>query len=336
AWSGPLYIRELNILYNAFMSGKASPLPELPVQYADVAVWEREWLRDEMLEKHIQYWRKTLEGAPHILDLPTDFPRPDVQSFDSEIRMLRLSPELSLELKKLSQRLGATEFMTLLALMNVWLFRYSGQSDILVGTPVSNRNQIETEALIGFFLNTLVFRTRIDVEGRFTQLVEQVRSTVLGGYTHQALPFEKLVEELHVVREPGRNPLFQAMFNMLTEVTDRLELAGSIETEGIQLSPGQVRFDIHLNAIPTPSGLELAVTYNCALFQQSTITSMLETFAELARVIVEGPEITISELVEKAVRFEQEKALERKRGHSQQQGHQLRTVRRRAAVNESR
>ena len=109
AWSGPLYIRELNILYNAFMSGKASPLPELPVQYADVAVWEREWLRDEVLERHIQYWRQALEGASHILNLPTHFPRPDVQSFDSEIRTLRLSPELSLELKKLSQRLGATE-----------------------------------------------------------------------------------------------------------------------------------------------------------------------------------------------------------------------------------
>ena len=299
AWSGPLYIRELNILYNAFMSGKASPLPELPVQYADVAVWEREWLRDEVLERHIQYWRQALEGASHILNLPTDFPRPDVQSFDSEIRTLRLSPELSLELKKLSQRLGATEFMTLLALMNVWLFRYSGQSDILVGTPVSNRNQIETEALIGFFLNTLVFRTRINAEAQFTQLVEQVRNNVLSGYTHQALPFEKLVEELHVVREPGRNPLFQAMFNMLTEVTDRLELAGSIETEGVQLASGQVRFDIHLNAVPTPAGLELAVTYNCALFQPSTITLMLETFAELIRLIIESPEITVSGLVER-------------------------------------
>jgi amino acid adenylation domain-containing protein len=336
AWSGPIYIRELNTLYNAFISGKASPLPELPVQYADVAVWEREWLRGEVLENHIQYWRQALEGAPHILNLPTDFPRPDVQSFDSEMRILRLSPELSLGLKKLSQHLGVTQFMTLLALMNVWLFRYSGQSDILVGTPVSNRNQIETEALIGFFLNTLVFRTRINAEGQFTQLVEQVRNNVLGGYTHQALPFEKLVEELHVIREPGRNPLFQVMFNMLTEVTDRLELAGSIETEGVQLTSGQVRFDIHLNAFPTPAGLEFAVTYNSALFQPSTITSMLETFAELVRAIVENPELTIAELLEKAVRFEQESEIARKRGHSQQQGQQLRTVRRRAALNESR
>src|SRR5262249_44244055 len=149
-------------------------------------------------------------------------------------------------------RLGATEFMTLLALMNVWLFRYSGQTDILIGTPVSNRNQVETEALIGIFLNTVVFRTQIDAKARFVELVDQVRTRALGAYAHQALPFEKLVEELHVVRDPGRNSLFQVMFNMLTDVTDKLELAGLIEDEAIETDSGQARFDLHLNARPTP------------------------------------------------------------------------------------
>lgn len=336
AWSGPIYIRELNVLYNAFLSGKSSPLPELPLQYADVAAWEREWLQGKVLENHVQYWRQTLQGAPHVLEMPTDFPRPSGQSFDSGILMSRLSPELSLGLRKLSQRLGATEFMTLLAVMNVWLFRYSGQLDILVGTPVSNRNQIETEALIGFFLNTVVFRTRLDAQARFAQLVDQVRSNSLGAFAHQALPFEKLVEELQVTREPGRNPLFQVMFNMLTEVTDKLELAGSLEIEAIPPDSGQVRFDLHLNGLPTPDGLELAVTYNRGLFRQSTIASMLETLTELVRLIVENPETAIAELVDKAARFEQQNALARKRDDSQQQAHQLRAVRRRAAVNESR
>lgn len=236
-----------------------------------------------------------------------------------------------MELNKLCQRLGATQFMTLLALMNVWLFRYSGQSDILVGTPVSNRNQIETEALIGIFLNTLVFRTRIDAKARFVDLLDQVRTNALGAYAHQALPFEKLVEELHVVRDPGRNPLFQVMFNMLSEITAKLELSGLIENEEIEIDSGQARFDIHLNAVPTPAGLELAVTYNCGLFRQSTITSMLESLAELVRLVVENPETIISELVDKAVRFEQESALALKRSYSLQQGQQLRTIRRRTA-----
>ena len=336
AWSVPLFIREINILYSAFLNGKASPLPELPLQYADVAAWERGWLRDEVLEHHIQYWRQTLEGAPQTLDLPTDFPRPSTQSFDAEVRMLRLSPELSSALKDLSHRLDATEFMTLLALMNVWLFRYSGQSDILIGTPVSNRTPIETEALIGIFINTLVFRTRIDANAAFVELVNQVRLNALAAYAHQALPFERLVEELHVVRDPARNPLFQVMLNMLAGISGELDFGGSIESEAMQTDSGQARFDIHLNAFSSPAGLDLAITYKRALFRQSTITSMLETFAELVRLIVGNPEITISELIETSVRFEQESALARKRDHSQQQAQQLRTVRRRAAMNQSR
>lgn len=330
ALSVPIFIGELNVLYSAFSSGGASPLPELPLQYADVAAWEREWLRDEVLESHIQYWRQTLEGAPQTLELPTDFPRPSVQSSDAGARTLYISAELSAELKRLSQSLGATEFMTLVALMNVWLFHYSGQSDILIGTPVSNRNRIETEALIGIFLNTLVLRSHVDINARFSDLVDQVRIDALGAYAHQALPFEKLVEELHVVRDPGRNPLFQVMFNMLVELTDKLELPGLIESQEIETDSRQARFDIHLNARPVPAGLELTLTYNRGLFQQSTIGSMLETFAELLRLVVENPAVIISELVDKAVCFEQESALARKRGHSEQQAHQLRTIRRRA------
>jgi acyl carrier protein len=336
AWSVPVLTRELNVLYSAFLNNSVSPLPELPLQYADVAAWEREWLRDEVLERHIQYWRQMLEDAPQILDLPTDFPRSSVRSFDAGRRILSLSPQLYSELKKLSQRLGVTDFMTLLALMNVWLFRYSGQSDILIGTPVSTRSQVETEALIGIFLNTLVLRTRIDAQARFIELVEQVRRNAVGAYAYQALPFEKLVEELHVARDAGRNPVFQVMFNMLAEVTGTLEFPGLADNEAIETDPDQARFDLHLNALPRSAGLELALTYNRGLFQQSTIIAMLESFAELVCVAVENPEITISELVESAARFEEQNALLRKRGRAQQQGQQLRAVRRHAPMTESR
>jgi hypothetical protein len=336
AWSVPILVRELNVLYSTFLDKGTSPLPELPLQYADVAAWERQWLRGKVLERHIEYWRQTLEDAPQILNLPTDFPRPSVQSFDAGRHILRLSPQVHSDLKNLSQQLGATEFMVLLAAMNVWLFRYSGQSDILVGTPVSNRTQIETEGLIGIFLNTVVLRTRLNVQSPFTHLIDQVRVQAVGAYAHQALPFEKLVEELHVARDPGRNPVFQVMFNMLPEINAKLEFAGLVESQDIGVDAGQARFDLHLNTFPTFAGLELALTYNCGLFHQSTIVAMLENFAELIRVIIENPEMSISDLVEKALRFEQESVLSRMRGHSQQQAQQLRTIRRRAAMNESR
>jgi amino acid adenylation domain-containing protein len=331
AWSVPIFARELNVLYNAFLKNEAPPLPELPLQYADVAVWEREWLRDEVLERHLRYWREKLEGSPQVLELPADFTRPAVQSLEGGIRTLRLSTDLSRELKKLGNRLGATEFMTVLALMNVWLFRYSGQTDILVGTPISNRNQLETEALIGLFVNSLVFRTRIEPGARFVDLLDQVRKDALGAYAHQALPFEKLVDELRVARDPSRNPLFQVMFNIENEPTEKLEFAGVMEGESIESNSLQARFDFHLGARPTASGLELIGTYNAGLFKPATVVSMLENLAELARLVVEKPESTISELAAKAAQFEQENALTRKRGRSQEQGQQLRVVRRRAA-----
>jgi len=265
-----------------------------------------------------------------VLELPTDFTRPAVQSVEGGIRSLRLSADLSRELKKLGTRMGATNFMMMMALMNVWLFRYSGQSDIVVGTPISNRNQLETEALIGFFVNTLVFRTRIDPGARFVDLLDQVRKEALGAYAHQALPFEKLVDELKVARDPSRNPLFQVMFNMENEPTEKLEFAGVMEGESIDSFSLQARFDFHLGARPTAAGLELIGTYNAGLFQPSTVVTMLENLAELVRLVVEKPESTIAELVSKTAQFDQENALTRKRGRSQEQGQQLRAARRRA------
>jgi hypothetical protein len=335
AWSVPILVKELRTLYNTFLEHGTSPLPELPLQYADVAVWEQEWLRDEVLEHEVRYWREKLQGCPQILPLPTDFPRPSVQSFEAETLTFILLPDLCHKLEKVCQRLGATEFMALLALMNVWLFRYSGQSDILIGTPVSNRTQVETEQLIGFFLNTLVFRTQIDSTARFADLVNQVWINALEAYDHQALPFEKLVDELKVVRDPSRNPLFQVMLNMGSERNEKLEFTGLLAEEEIPPTSLQARFDIHLNARPSSAGMELTVTYNRGLFQPATIASMLESFAELIRLVIENPEIVISHLVAKIVHFEQESTLARKRGDSREQAQKLRTTRRRTALRES-
>jgi hypothetical protein len=330
ALSISIFIRELCELYNNFLEGRTSRLFELPLQYADVAVWEREWLRGEVLDEQVQYWRQKLEGCPQSLELPTDFPRPSGQSFDAKVHTITLSQELSLKFKELSQKLGATDFMTVMALMNVWLFRYTGQSDILVGTPVSNRTQVETEQLIGLFLNTLVFRTQIDADARFADLVNQVRANALEAYDHQGVPFEKLVDELNVVRDPGRNPLFQVMLNMASEFNDRLEFSGLLLGEWMQPSSLQARFDIHLNARPMNAGLELSLTYNCALFQAATIDPMLKNLVELLRLVVDNPEIVISQLVARVLQFEQESTLTRKRGDSRAHTQKLLIARRKA------
>jgi amino acid adenylation domain-containing protein len=332
AWSVPILVMELRALYNAFLENASSPLPELPLQYSDVAVWEQQWLRDEALEEQIEYWRRKLEGCPQISLLPADFPPPTAQSFDAEAHTLVLSSELDRELEKFCHCLGATEFMVLLALMNVWLFRYSGQSDILIGSPVSNRIQVETEQLIGLFVNTLVFRTQIDATARFADVVHRVRVNTLEAYDHQSVPFEKLVDELKVLRDPARNPLFQVMLNMGIEGDESLKFTGLLDDEPVAPTSLQARFDIHLNVRPVSAGLELTLTYNRSLFHSSTIASMLESFIELIRLAVKNPETIISDLIAKVVRFEQESTLARKRGNSREQGQQLRLARRRTAL----
>ena len=230
-WSIPILLREMTLLYEAFLHGRPSPLTELTLQYADFAVWERTYLRGEVLDRHLDYWRARLEGCSRRLELPTDFQRPPVQSFRGGTHRIQLSPELSRSLKNLGLDQGATMYMTLLTLISMWLSHYSKQRDILVGTPVANRNQMETEAMIGFFVNTLVFRNQIEPEKGFIDLLGQVRTNVLEGQAHQAVPFETLVDALHIERDPGRNPLFQMMFNMENTSDAKLEIPGVVEME---------------------------------------------------------------------------------------------------------
>ena len=223
-WSQGVLMRELETLYAAFCVGAPSPLADLPIQYADYAVWQREWLQGETLERQLTYWKSHLSGAPALLELPTDRPRPAVQTFQGAVKHWELSEELTRGLNALSRQEDATLFMTLLAVFQVLLARYSGQEDIVVGTAIANRTRAEVEDLIGFFLNTLALRGDLSGNPSFVELLGRVREAALGAYAHQDLPFEKLVEELQPQRSMSHSPLFQVMFVIRNASTGEREL----------------------------------------------------------------------------------------------------------------
>ncbi len=212
-WSMDIYKRELAILYRAFCAGLESPLPEPPVQYADYAVWQRRWLQGDILQGYLDYWRTQLKGLA-TLALPTDRPRPPVQTFSGSAFAFSIPIELANQLKQVSRQEGVTLFMTLLAAFQTLLGRYSGQDDVVVGTPIAGRTRRELEGMIGFFVNTLVMRADLSGDPTFVELLRRVREVCLGAYAHQEIPFEKLVEELQPPRDPSRNPLFQVVFGM--------------------------------------------------------------------------------------------------------------------------
>jgi uncharacterized protein YneF (UPF0154 family) len=232
-WSMGVFFQELTQLYNAYSQGLPSlrdatrtPLSTLSIQYADFAIWQRQWLQGDVLQSQLSYWQKQLKDAPPILSLPTDRPRPAVQTVVGATHKFALSVELTDKLIKLSQNQGCTLFMTLLAAYDTLLYRYTGQSDILVGSPIANRDRSEIERLIGFFVNTLVMRTNLAGNPRFSELLTRVREMSLGAYAHQHLPFEMLVEALQPERDLSHTPLFQVMFNLQNAPVSDLELNG--------------------------------------------------------------------------------------------------------------
>jgi hypothetical protein len=218
-WSVGIIFRELSQFYTAFTTGKSLSLPDLPIQYADFAIWQRQHLQGEVLEKLLAYWRQQLKGVPPVLQLPTDFPRPKVQSFQGGTQSFILPLELTERIKALSQQQGVTLFMILLAAFQTLLYRYTGQEDIVVGSPIANRNREEIQELIGFFANTLVLRTDFGGDISFQELLARVRDCTLSAFSHQELPFERLVEELQPERNLSYNPLIQVMF--ILENTNR-------------------------------------------------------------------------------------------------------------------
>lgn len=288
-WSFGVLVRELTAIYEAYSSGRTSPLPELPIQYADYAVWQREWLRGDALEAQLSYWRSRLEGAPPSLELPTDFPRPDTQLTAGAAQSITLSAALVASLKALGRREGATLYMVLLAGFKLLLSRYTNQTDVVVGTPIAGRRETQLEDLIGFFVNTLVLRTDLSGDPTFTELVARVRETCVGAYAHQDVPFERLVEELQPERSLSRTPLFQVMFVLQNAPQADLRLPGlTVETLAAEID--STKFDLSFSATESNGQLFCRLNYKTALFEAATPARMLANFEVLLRAAIANPE----------------------------------------------
>ncbi|WP_419183617.1 non-ribosomal peptide synthase/polyketide synthase [Scytonema hofmannii] len=294
-WSIGVFVAEFTTLYNAYCEGKPSPLLPLPIQYADFAIWQRQWLQGDVLQSQLNYWLQQLTDAPTFLPLPTDRPRGAVQTFNGAYLEFALSVELTQKLTLLSQEQGCTLFMTLLAAFNTLLYRYTGQADILVGSPIANRHRSEIESLIGFFVNTLVFRTDLSGNPSFNELLLRIRSMALSAYAHQDLPFEMLVEALQPERDLSHTPLFQVMFVLQNAPTSVVELTG-LTVSSLPIETTTAKFDLTLSMENTPTGLVGAWEYNTDLFDRLTIERIAKHFMTLLEAIVTNPGERISQL----------------------------------------
>ncbi|MEI2581572.1 non-ribosomal peptide synthetase [Scytonema sp. PRP1] len=303
-WSIGVLIREIALLYTAFASNQRSPLPELPIQYADFAYWQRQWLQGDVLAKQLGYWQNQLEGVS-MLNLPTDRPRPALPTYRGARQFLQLPKSLSEALETLSQQEGVSLFMTLLAAFQILLYRYTQQEDIAVGSPIANRNRSEIEGLIGFFVNSLVLRTDLSGNPTFRSLLSRVRDVALEAYAHQDVPFEKLVEELHPERNLNQNPLFQVVFALQNAPMSALELP-ELTLSPLPFDSETTRFDLEFHLwertpqnglwVNSSEGISGFVIYSTDLFDDSTINRMLKHFQTLLESIVAHPEQRITDL----------------------------------------
>ena len=287
-WSIGIFIREFCALYNKKGSNDVSlkgpgttevvtTLPSLEIQYADFAYWQRQWLTGEVLESQVSYWKEQLAGAPSLLNLPTDRPRPAIQSFRGASYEFLLPTALSEALNRLSQASGTTLFMTLQAAFSILLARYSAQEDILIGTPIANRNRVEIEPLIGFFVNTLVLRTNLSDNPSFEQVLNRVRATTLAAYQQQDLPFELLVEALQPERNLSHTPLFQVMFVLQNAPRQKIELADLTLTP-LEIEMSSAKFDLTLTMQEQEGRLVASWEYNTDLFDATTMQRMAGHF----------------------------------------------------------
>ena len=297
-WSLLLLFKELSTLYEAFKQGASSPLQPLPIQYSDYAYWQREWLGDEIVERQLSYWKSQLSGELPILDLPVDRPRPPMQTFAGAREVAVFPADLTRSLITLSQRDGATLFMTLLTAFNVWLHRLSGQEDIIVGSPIANRPRAETENLIGLFLNNLALRSDLSGNPSFLELLSQVRRTALDAYSNQDVQFEKLIEELKPERDLSRTSIFQVYFNLLS-FSDQIQLPGgdaiSLVNGWLQTDETLSKFDLTLYAGIDDDQLKLAFVYNTDLYTRARAAEMMRQFTHLLTQIIESPSKHIGE-----------------------------------------
>jgi amino acid adenylation domain-containing protein len=291
-WSFGLLSSELASIYDAFSAGLPSPLPELPIQYADYAVWQRRWLEEEVLPRQLGYWKKRLADLP-IIELPADFQRPATPTFRGGVRRFKVQDPSYVVLRELANRHSATMFMVSLAAFTVFLHRYTGQDEIVIGVPMANRNRRELALLIGFFVNTLVFRIGCSGDPTFVELLQRVRGVTLEALSNQDVPFEKLVEELHPERDPSRNPLFQIAFQCTREDT----YAGKLSMRSVDIVDiGTAKFDLFIDFMEGSSSLEGYLEYSADLFHPDTAARMAEHLRTLLDAVAAAPDSRISEL----------------------------------------
>ncbi|MDP6151442.1 MAG: amino acid adenylation domain-containing protein [Gammaproteobacteria bacterium] len=294
-WSLGILARELAALYAEHCGAIAAELADLPIQYADFAIWQRGWLAGEELRRQLGYWEEQLDDAPGLLQLPTDRPRQSVQTFNGAHINLTLSHELGDAIRELAGAEDVTLFMTLLAAFNTLLARYTGTDDIVVGTPIAGRNRTEIEGLVGFFVNTLAMRTDMSGDPDFIEVLRRVKKTALGAYAHQEIPFEKLVEELQPDRDTSHPPLFQVLFVLQENLSDQIGFH-ELEVTPLDFELGSSKFDLSLFMVEFPEGLTASIEYNTDLFESTTIERLLQHFETLLRAIIADPARPITQL----------------------------------------
>jgi non-ribosomal peptide synthetase component F len=288
-------INEVNELYAAYSRGESSPLEELPIQYADYAVWQREWLQGASLEEELEYWRKQLAGV-EVLKLPSDHPRPAAPTYRGAKQSFLLESELVEALRELSRQEETTLFMTLLAAFQTLLYHYTGQEDIVVGTPIANRNRLELEALIGFFINTLALRIKLRPEYSFRELLRQVRTTALAAYCHDQVPFEKLVTELSPKRVLGQNPILQTWFYLDNRPSNDNPISSEITLSPFTSDASSAKLDLALTMAVYSNGISGSFTYATDLFEPETVIAMVERFQTLIQAVVVDPDSKLFDL----------------------------------------
>jgi aspartate racemase len=296
-WSLRLFAQELTVLYSAFSVGRVAPLAPLSIQYGDYAQWQRAWLTGELLDSQIDYWRRKLRGAPPLLELPTAHVRPPRQDFDGASQTLSLPKDLVRDLTSLATQQDATLFMITLATFKVLLSRYSRQEDILIGVPVAGRNRVETEALIGFFVNMMVLRTDLSGNPRFCDLLAQVREVALEAFCNSDIPFVKLVEELQPVRSLSYNPIFQVAFAVIKSAV-QADHFGALHASPYVVTSSTSPFDLTMNLIECANAHWVAqLEYNTTLVAHEYITRMLGHYIALLYAVVAEPHVHIADLL---------------------------------------
>ncbi|EEF60006.1 non-ribosomal peptide synthetase [Pedosphaera parvula] len=294
-WSRGVFLKELTALYEAFNASQPSPLAPLAIQYADFAAWQQQFVQEEALVRQLAYWKQQLTGAPALLEWPTTFPRPAIQSFRGARKPIRIPKATSQGLATLGKQEGCTLFMTLLAAFQVLAGRYTGQEDIVVGSPIANRNRVEIEGLIGYFLNTLVLRTKLSGNPTFREVMSQVREVSLAAYANQDVPYEKLVEELHPARDQSHNPVFQVMFIFQNAP------APALRTKELVISPFEIdagisKFDLTFNLEESPEGIFGWIEYATDLFDHAAIDRLIGHYQTLLTTAVREPNLPIAQL----------------------------------------